>query len=148
MKYQLIRLFEYNLWANQKFGEILKGSAFKNPKILTFISHILNAQLIWIDRINRKASGTKVWTEYPIESAVDQLLESSQAWLEMLENESDFDRMISYQNSLGASHSSVVFDIISHVANHGTHHRGQIALLLREENIAPPASDFILFSRL
>jgi len=148
MKFQLIRLFEYNLWANQKFGEILKDSAFKNPKILTFISHILNAQLIWIDRINGKGSETKVWTEYPIESAVDKLLVSSQAWLEMLENESDFDRMISYQNSLGTSHSSVIYDIISHVANHGTHHRGQIALLLREENIAPPASDFIFFSRL
>ncbi|MFT6871730.1 MAG: putative damage-inducible protein DinB [Roseivirga sp.] len=148
MKFQLIRLFEYNLWANQKFGEILKVSVFKNPKILTFISHILNAQLIWIDRIKGKVSETKVWTEYPIESAVDKLLESSQAWLEMLENESDFDRMISYQNSLGDSHSSVISDIISHVANHGTHHRGQIALLLREEDIAPPASDFIFFSSL
>ena len=55
MKFQLITLFEYNLWANQKFGETLKGGAFKNPKILTFISHILNAQLIWIDRINGKS---------------------------------------------------------------------------------------------
>ena len=135
MKFQLITLFEYNLWANQKFGETLKGGAFKNPKILTFISHILNAQLIWIDRINGKASETKVWTEYPIESAVDKLLESSQAWLEMLENESDFDRMISYQNALGDSNSSVIYDIISHVANHGTHHRGQYLCFDLWENL-------------
>lgn len=147
MKYQLTRLFEYNLWANQKFGVTLKDSAFKNPKILTFISHILNAQLIWIDRINGKASETEVWTEYPIEEAVDKLLESSQAWLKLLESETDFDRMITYQNSLGTSYSSVSSDIITHVANHGTHHRGQIALLLREEGIDPPASDFIFFSR-
>ncbi len=147
MKKNLTRLFEYNLWANRKFGEVLLGEAFKHPKILTFISHILNAQLIWFDRINGRTSETKVWTEYPIEEAIEKLISSSEEWIAHIADVDDFDRKISYHNSIGQAHESVLSDIMTHVANHGTHHRGQIALLLREEGIAPPASDFIFFSR-
>lgn len=147
MKQQLIRLFEYNLWANRKFGEVLKSSAFSSPKILTFISHTFNAQMIWMDRVSGKVSETKVWEEYPIDEAVEMLLENSQQWLELLKDEEDYERKVNYHNSNGVLHSSVFSDIATHVANHGTHHRGQIALLLREEGIDPPASDFIFFSR-
>jgi uncharacterized damage-inducible protein DinB len=33
------------------------------------------------------------------------------------------------------------------VVNHGTHHRAQIALLLREAEIAPPATGYIYYLR-
>ncbi len=147
MKKNLTRLFEYNLWANKKFGEVLLSEAFNHPKILTFVSHLLNAQLIWFDRINGKISETKVWAEYPIEEAIEKLILSSEQWITRIAEENDLDQKISYRNSIGASYESVLSDIMTHVANHGTHHRGQMALLLREEGIAPPASDFIFFSR-
>lgn len=147
MKKQLIRLFEYNLWANQKFAEVLVSNEFKHPKILRFISHTANAQLIWFDRVNGKVSQTPVWIEYPISEAIDLLINNSKAWLRLLNEKEDFTSAITYVDSGGASHQSVLSDIITHVANHGTHHRGQIALLLREEGIAPPASDFMYFSR-
>ena len=147
MKQHLNRLFEYNLWANQKFADVLLANDFKHPKILRFISHTANAQLIWFDRINGKASETPVWIEYSISEAIDKLISNSQAWLSFINEEQDFSRIITYVDSQGDSYQSVLSDIIIHVANHGTHHRGQIALLLREENIAPPASDFIFFCR-
>lgn len=147
MKQQLIRFFEYNLWANQKFAEVLVANEFKHPKILTFISHIANAQLIWFDRVNGKTSETPVWAEYPTAKASGILINNSRAWLSFLKDEDDFTKAITYIDSEGASHQSILSDIITHVANHGTHHRSQIALLLREEGIAPPASDFIFFSR-
>lgn len=147
MKKQLIRLFEYNFWANQKFAEVLVTNEFKHPKILRFISHTANAQLIWFDRVNGKASDTPVWIEYPISEAIDLLINNSKAWLRYLNEQEDFARVITYTDSIGDSHRTALSDIIIHVANHGTHHRGQIALLLREEGIAPPASDFMYFTR-
>lgn len=147
MKKQLVRLFEYNLWANKKFGEVLVAAPFKHPKILTFISHIHNAQLIWFDRINGISSETPVWAEYSIEEAIEKLRESSEMWIAHINQVEKLDQEISYHNSIGEAHTSVLSDIMTHVANHGTHHRGQLALLLREEGIAPPASDFIFFSR-
>lgn len=147
MKKQLARLFEYNLWANKLFGEVLLSASFKNPKVLTFISHLLNAQLIWFDRINGVSSETPVWEEYPLEETIQKLTKSSEIWISKINEIDKLEVEISYHNSIGDTYTSMLSDIMTHVANHGTHHRGQIALLLREEGIAPPASDFIFFSR-
>jgi uncharacterized damage-inducible protein DinB len=37
--------------------------------------------------------------------------------------------------------------MLTHVALHGVHHRGQIAASLRANGIDPPALDFIRFAR-
>jgi uncharacterized damage-inducible protein DinB len=37
--------------------------------------------------------------------------------------------------------------MLTHVALHGVHHRGQIAASLRSNEIEPPALDYIRFAR-
>ena len=147
MKHQLKRLFEYNLWANQKLLDVLLASDFKHPKISIFISHVLNAQLIWFDRVNGSVSNTPVWETYDLEKVSTMLISNSQDWLDLIDTAEALDSVVKYTDSKGKGYETVLSDILTHVANHGTHHRGQVALLLREEGIAPPASDFIFFSR-
>ncbi|NVJ48034.1 MAG: hypothetical protein HWE07_12940 [Cytophagia bacterium] len=147
MKEHFTRLFEYNLWANKKFSEVLRANAFQNPKILKFVSHIANAQIIWLSRIKDEGSSVGVWEEYDLKEALELLESSSQNWLDYIYSGAKIDGVISYKNSRGQAFESRAADILTHVANHGTHHRGQIALMLREENIAPPASDFIFYVR-
>lgn len=59
----------------------------------------------------------------------------------------DFDQMISYQTSNGISFETALKDILTHLINHGTYHRGQIIQLLKEERAEVPSTDFILFVR-
>lgn len=147
MKEYFTRLFEYNLWVNKEFSEVLRSNAFQNPKILKFVSHIANAQIIWLSRLKDETTSVGVWEEYELKEALELLERSSQNWLEYIYSDDELDGVISYKNSRGQVFESRVADILTHVANHGTHHRGQIALMLREENIAPPASDFIFYAR-
>ena len=79
--------------------------------------------------------------------AVQSVNGSSSMWLEFIEKNSHLDQDVSYKDTEGVNHHTALKDILTHVANHGTHHRGQIATLLRQENIAPPASDFIFYCR-
>ena len=72
---------------------------------------------------------------------------SNEQFLTLIESREDFDQLITYKTTEGVVHSNRLADLLTHVANHGTHHRSQIALLLREEGIAPPASDFIFYLR-
>ena len=56
-------------------------------------------------------------------------------------------REVAYSNSAGVAFHSTVEDILLQVAMHGSYHRGQIALLLRQEGAEPAATDFIGFAR-
>lgn len=59
----------------------------------------------------------------------------------------ELDQPITYTNSKGNSFTTALEDVIFHALNHETHHRGQIALVLRESGVAPPATDYIFFLR-
>jgi len=58
-------------------------------------------------------------------------------------DEAGIDQKVPYKNSKGESFDSRVEDVLTHVAMHGTYHRGQIAADLRAAGAAPPYTDFI-----
>ena len=69
------------------------------------------------------------------------------ALLDAGERAGALDAPVAYTNSSGTAFETPLRDILTHVVNHGTHHRAQIALVLREAGIAPPATDYIYFVR-
>jgi uncharacterized damage-inducible protein DinB len=62
-------------------------------------------------------------------------------------NEHDIDRTVAYSNSAGQSFETAIEDILLHVALHGSHHRGQVNLLLRQSGSETAAVDYIGFIR-
>jgi uncharacterized damage-inducible protein DinB len=54
---------------------------------------------------------------------------------------------IVYKNSKGTVFNNTVEEILVHLTIHGQHHRAQIANLLRQSGIEPPATDIIFFLR-
>ncbi|MBL7976800.1 MAG: hypothetical protein JNN12_00565 [Bacteroidetes Order II. Incertae sedis bacterium] len=55
---------------------------------------------------------------------------------------------ISYQTTSGASFQNTRAEIITHVLNHGTHHRAQISAHIRATGDIPPAIDYIVYLQL
>lgn len=148
MKEHFITLFEYNQWANDLFSASLVENKPEHEQISKFFAHITAAQLIWLHRIQPlevKVPG--VWESMPIEEAAQKLNLGNELLLNLVASCDNFDRDVEYSNSKGVGFKSRLKHILTHVANHGTHHRAQIALLLREQGIVPPASDFIFYLR-
>ncbi|MBL7865765.1 MAG: damage-inducible protein DinB, partial [Cyclobacteriaceae bacterium] len=58
-----------------------------------------------------------------------------------------FEKVVQYTNTKGQSFSNTVRDILFHVANHTTHHRGQIISDFRQSGIQPLVTDFIFYIR-
>jgi uncharacterized damage-inducible protein DinB len=75
----------------------------------------------------------------------EQLKSAATAWQRFIENQRDDKllRPIVYKNSEGTPWANRIEEIIQHVSMHSAYHRGQIALLMRENGINPPATDFI-----
>jgi uncharacterized damage-inducible protein DinB len=61
--------------------------------------------------------------------------------------DNDVSRVISYQDTKGRPYSQPVWQILLHLINHGTHHRGQVSGFLRAMDHTPPPLDMIAYYR-
>ena len=66
--------------------------------------------------------------------------------LQILDNV-DLDKMIHYNNTKGEASVNSVRDILFHVINHSTYHRGQIATEFRQNGLDPLVTDYIYYKR-
>ena len=56
------------------------------------------------------------------------------------------DRVLAYKATEGLDRALPVRDILTHVVNHSTYHRGQIARLIAECGVKPAVTDYIHFA--
>ena len=113
--------------------------------------HLFQADSIWIDRLHGRPTGTLA--DYPAPGCTHEL---SDAWLGVLDkmvgwaeelSETDWSRETYYKTMAGVPYNSPVWQIVLHIVNHGTHHRGQITGMLRQLDIKPVNLDLIAFYR-
>ncbi len=145
----LIKLAHYNYWANNRILLAFKNIGNELPESsLQLFSHLINAQIIWVSRIEKSNSPVSVFALHNV-ATCRQLHEDSSIKLINLVTASDADlaEMVNYSNTQGDSFVNSVEDILLQVLNHGTYHRAQIARDLRQHNIAPVNTDYITFLR-
>lgn len=156
----LSKLTHYNLWANQiisgyvlKAGEIISDveqpGSFSTVRIT--LLHIWDAQFIWYSRLHRKSL-----TEFPsknfigsLAEACDGLHNSSQQFIDYVEGmKGNLNTIVTYQTLDGKNFENTFSDIIIHIMNHSTYHRGQIINLLRGAGFTELGStDYMRFCR-
>ena len=141
------RQLEYNFWANKRVLDVIGVSAKTkiDEELLHHFGHILHAQIIWYNRVLEITEEVDVWPKLTFEQCQNTL--SGESSIDLRKMVKRAGEMCSYTNTKGISFESNVSDIIQHVIIHGQHHRAQIALLLRQKGITPPATDFIVFTR-
>lgn len=151
MKAHYQKLLDYNFWANSQLLSCFQNSTVVNNKVFLLFSHILTAEEIWLCRAKgEKAPTQRLWQMYGNER-LEQMLEENQGqWHSYFKDigEKSLDQAIDYQNTKGEEFSASLSDMITHMVNHGTHHRAQIINMLQLEKIQAPASDYIVFLRM
>ena len=144
------RLFQYTRWANDRVLDALQSTDTAPDRAVELLSHLLRAQDIWYGRIeNTDHAALDLWADADLAACAERAEASAQRWDTVLAGQAanNLDQPIAYTNSKGTHFETPLRDLLSHVVNHGTHHRAQIALVLREAGIAPPATDYIFFVR-
>lgn len=74
------------------------------------------------------------------------LLERWKQWGALLAEDS-IHRDISYKSTKGDAFVTPTWQIVLHVVNHGTHHRGQVSGFLRAMGRIPPSLELTAFYR-
>ena len=112
-----------------------------------FFGHILNAHHIWNARIREKASEYDVWQLHEVKDWGDIHYENQRNSFEIISNTDDFEKRIDYENSEGRLFTNTLQDMLVHVINHSTYHRGQIAMDLKNNGLEALGSDYIHYKR-
>lgn len=151
MNEYFIKLYKYNLWANQTLVNEIKPYYNSNNYISETFSHVINAQYIWWGRINHdQPTPYKVREIQDYEVIQKNISIIGEKWQNYVTNinQAEKERVISYTNSFGESFTSFIQDVIIHLVNHSSYHRAQVARALRLENVSPPNTDYITYCRL
>lgn len=112
------------------------------------MAHVVVAQHLWLHRIEGlPAPDLKLWGTYNLDSIEEMANAIGARWINFIERNDEFDRKLVYHNYTGDPYTNNVEHIMIHVVNHGTYHRGQVAMLLRQKGFKPVNTDFITYDR-
>lgn len=162
LNHSLEHLARYNIWANEKMAgfvceagedkaDLVQASSF--PSIRKTLYHIWDAEYIWIKRLNGESltKGASADFRGTLREACDLMLKNSELFVFYLEQKSEenLNKVIDYTNIAGNKYCNTVSQIITHVMNHSTYHRGQLITLLRNAGYTTVSTtDYIAFCRI
>ena len=128
--------------------ESIEAGRAERAQATRLYAHVAGAEHIWLSRLEGRRPVHPVWPELSLEAAA-ALARESLAGLRAIADapQEALARHVEYQTTTGQLFRSTAADILSHVALHGSYHRGQIALLTRQGGGAPLATDYIVYAR-
>lgn len=154
------QLYAYNRWANRRILEAVTGlpdddlacdlgSSF--PSVLATLAHLLAADWVWLRRWYGE-SPDGVPEEWELSSLEDVRsrwddVEAERSGLLATLDDAALDRVVDYRTTAGVPYTSRMDEMLRHVVNHSTYHRGQVVTMLRQLGATPPATDLIAFYR-
>lgn len=161
MKDLLQKYAAYNLWANKtllaKLGvvsfEILhKETESSFGSIYKTLVHLMEVEEIWWQRLKLQ-DHVQMPDKDPdgnMELVSTKLLTLSKHWSEWVteSNEKNLTHVFAYYNSKKEFFKQPVNEVLLHLFNHQTYHRGQIVTMLKQNGIEKiPPTDFMVFIR-
>jgi uncharacterized damage-inducible protein DinB len=161
MKETLAPYASYNLWANRLITDlVLQLSEAQHhqvlvssfPSLYTTVLHLWDAESIWWQRMKlheRLVIPSEAFNP-SMSEAVNGLLNQGAQWEEWVNQASDIQlkHVFAYQNSRREQFKQPVAEVLQHVFNHGTYHRGQLVTMLRMLEVRKiPSTDYIAWCR-
>lgn len=165
-----ILMAEYSQFMNEQFFEVAakltedqlsvdRGAFFGS--ILGTFNHILVGDLIWLSRFSTHSDRFKSLIAVqglphpkslnqviypnlellkPIRVQVDAAIKH---WLAYEIEEGDFSRTLVYKSTTGIESERDFGELVYHLFNHQTHHRGQVSTLLNQAGVDVGITDYL-----
>lgn len=143
----LRKLIAYHLWGHDRALQMIE-SAGRPEDAVNYFGHTVAADDLWLSRV--EFGGQPPFNNpEDLNAAKELLFRVKSRWHQLLERLSDemLVESVSYRNLKGAEYTQPLSDILMHVINHGTYHRGQIARAVRQSDGEPIPTDLVIFMR-
>jgi uncharacterized damage-inducible protein DinB len=151
-------IFDYNRWANKTILDVVskltpeqftKDLHSSHRSVRDTIVHILAAEWIWLERwkgVSPKALLDPA--DFPtVESVTTRLSEVETECAGFIQGLTDeaLTQAVTYTNTKGEKWTYSLEQMMQHVANHSSYHRGQVATMLRQLGVSPREVDLLVY---
>lgn len=163
MKHHLLRLYDYHIWANQKvFGHLKElpqniyhkeiQSVFSS--ISEVIVHIYITDTIWLgimagdsfDDIVKLGNQLREKTKgKSIEEIETMFVDLSGQYKAFFDRQENLDQAVFPEHPHFGRLETNLFELVQHVVNHGTYHRGNVTAMLRQLGHPGVMTDYVLY---
>jgi uncharacterized damage-inducible protein DinB len=149
-------LYQYDKWANEQVlqaasrlteGQIYQQQGHSWGSVHGILLHMMNAEWIWLRRCLGESPGSfyseldfptltalrKYWAEIDAEMNTFIIGQCQQSIISE----------VVYTNTLGNTYQLLRWQILVHVANHNTHHRGELAAMFSAMDISHQEDDWL-----
>lgn len=142
------KLFDYDYWATEKLLTALEATAAPSEEAIRKMNHVISAKEVWLGRLLGTAAAD---LSMSLSAGERRKLNEDQrdrmdVYFSKLD-EGQLSRKVAYQNLKGVPYETLLSDILAHMVNHGSYHRGQIASLIKKSGGDPAGTDYIGFVR-
>ena len=150
---QLLRLMDYNQWADGRILAALDGLSaeeLSRPREAYFgtiaanLRHTLGAQRIWLARWRGETPRHDETVTAPWPEAYAVTHAAARSFVAGL-SDADADRMLRYTDLRGNTRQVLLAHSITHIVNHGTGHRAETGLLLERLGRSPGDLDYVYY---
>ena len=149
----------YSAWASQRLvqaaselssEELVRDFQTSDHSVLGTLVHTFAADRVWLARL-RQSPHLKYSSEadYQLSVLQNDWPELYRQWDELLAglNDEAVRADLTYQDMRGRTWIQPICQLVLHVVNHGTHHRGQVSGFLRTMGRVPPVLDLVAYYR-
>lgn len=156
-------MYKYHVWANNVLLERIKelpinvlyeevSSSY--PTIAQTFSHIYVVDVMWLQALKgmdmqEALEASMALLEkanfYTIDEFFKYYEELASQYEEWMNSQKDLEQKIHLNNPWSGARETAYSEILFHVANHGTYHRGNITTMLRQQGYASTMNDFSLY---
>ncbi|MFC7393779.1 DinB family protein [Scopulibacillus cellulosilyticus] len=163
MKHQALQQYDYHLWANKRVFEHIKElpsdiyhkeiqSVF--PSISEVLVHIYTVDTLWLSvmsgesfdqikaLVERLQGETKGKTIEEMETMFSGISKQYKAFFD---GQKDLDKEITCEHPQFGRLETRLSELVQHVVNHGTYHRGNITAMLRQFGYSGVPTDYIFY---
>ena len=129
----------------------LAPSTFPMGGLRGTLTHALFAEWIWRKRWGGESPTTRIKPEdFPdFKSLQTRWLDEENELMKFVDSVTDdqLNSTFQYTSIEGVKYENILWESMSHVINHGTQHRSEVAQMLTNFNLSPGDIDMILFLR-
>jgi uncharacterized damage-inducible protein DinB len=143
-------LYDYNAWADHRALEACAGlneeqftrdlgSSYRSVR--DTLVHIMLVEWLWLERWHGRSP-----TSYSVRARWSEIERNLLDYVASLTPE-EVQRVVHHKTTAGVPQAQPLWQMLQHLVNHGTYHRGQVATMLRQLGAKPIATDLIFFYR-
>ena len=158
LKPYLEHLYDYNYWANERYltvaetlteEQLFRKQGYSWESVHAVFLHMMNSENWWLQRwngIHTRPAFTR--EEFPtLASTRDHWrgLESDVRSHVASQTDESLLRVVAYRNPIGETLSLPLWNMMVHLPNHNTHHRGELAAMFALMNVPHPEEEVIQY---